>query len=193
MGRRRQQLEAMRERITEAAFELHSTVGPAQTTISAVADLAGVQRHTVYHHFPDMRSLIRACTEHAVLNTGFPEPAQWSAIDDPTVRLRRALGELYVFYRANDQALGNITRDLPMMTEVGGAEPLLDRMTELFAAIAAGWPGDAATQRIRLAAIGHAMAYPTWKSLTDHGLSDTDATELMLRLIDAVEVPGIRL
>ncbi len=189
MGRRREQLDAMRERITEAAFELHCTIGPAQTTISAVADLAGVQRHTVYHHFPDLRSLIRACTEHAVLYTGFPEAAPWSAIDDPTVRLRHALGELYGFYRANAQALGNIIRDLPMMTEVGGVEPLLERMTELFSAIAAGWPGDAATQRIRMAAIGHAIAYPTWKSLTDYGLSDTEAADLMVRLVAGVKDP----
>jgi hypothetical protein len=46
MGRRREQIETMRERITEAAFGLHGTIGPSQTTISAVADLAGVQRHT---------------------------------------------------------------------------------------------------------------------------------------------------
>src|SRR5207247_8173206 len=125
--------------------------------------------------------------------TGVPEAALWRAIDNPTVRLRRALNELYAFYRANAKVLANITRDLAMMTDVGGVEPFLERMTELFSALAAGWPGGAATQRVRMAALGHAMAYPTWKSLTDHGLSDTDATELMLRLIDAVEVPGIRL
>jgi AcrR family transcriptional regulator len=187
MGRRRQQLEATRERITEAAFELHSTIGPAQTTISAVADLAGVQRHTVYHHFPDMTSLIRACTEHALQVTGVPEAAPWRTIDDPTVRLRRALDELYRFYRANARVLANITRDLTMMTEVGGVEPFLERMTELFTALAPGWPGDAPTQRVRMAALGHAMAYPTWKSLTDYGLSDTEARDLMLRLVDAVE------
>jgi AcrR family transcriptional regulator len=189
MGRRHEQLEAMRERITEAAFELHGTIGPAQTTISAVADLAGVQRHTVYHHFPDLTSLFRASTEHGLRVTQMPEAGPWSAIDDPTVRLGRALGELYPFYRANGRVLGNIIRDLPMMTEVGGVEPLLERMTELFSAVAAGWPGDAATQRIRMAAIGHAMAFPTWKTLTDYGLSDAEATDLMLRLVSEVGGP----
>ena len=67
MGRRREQLDATRRRIAEAAFELHATVGPAQTSVSAVAERAGVQRHTVYHHFPDLGSLFRACTEHGCL------------------------------------------------------------------------------------------------------------------------------
>ena len=62
MRRRQERLDETRQRIAEAAFELHATVGPAQTSISAVAERAGVQRHTVYNHFPDMTSLIRACT-----------------------------------------------------------------------------------------------------------------------------------
>ena len=88
MGRRRESLEATRQRIAEAAFELHGTVGPAQTSISAVADRAGVQRHTVYNHFPDMTSLVRACTEHGMRVTGIPEAAPWRAIEDPAIRLR---------------------------------------------------------------------------------------------------------
>ena len=96
MGRRREQLDATRQRITEAAFDLHSTVGPAQTSISAVAARAGVQRHTVYHHFPDLTALFRACTEHGMRITGVPDAASWRAIDDPTSRLRRALGDLYI-------------------------------------------------------------------------------------------------
>jgi hypothetical protein len=77
-----------------------------------------------------------------------------------------------------------------MMTHVGGVEPLLERMTELFSAIAAGWPGDTAMQRIRMVAIGHVMAYPTWKSLTDYGPSETEAADLMLRLVSDVKGPS---
>ena len=190
MGRRRVQLEAMRERITEAAFELHSTIGPAQTSISAVADLAGVQRHTVYHHFPDLTSLVRACTEHGLRITGIPEAAAWRAIEDPTNRLDHALRELYPYYRANAQVVGNVIRDLPLMTRIGGVEPFLEHMTELFSAVAGGWPGDAATQRLRMVAIGHAIAYQTWRSLTDYGLSDAEAGDLMLQLVTTVGVPG---
>jgi Bacterial regulatory proteins, tetR family. len=187
MGRRRDQLDAMSQRIAEAAFELHGTVGPAQTSISAVAERARVQRHTVYHHFPDLTSLIRACTEHGMRVTRIPEAAPWRAIEDPTPRLRHALGELYAYYRANARLLGNIVRDMPLMGDVGGSEAFVDRMTELFSALADGWPGDAATQRVRMAAIGHAMSYETWRSLTEKGLSDAEAGDLMLGLVTLVD------
>jgi AcrR family transcriptional regulator len=187
MGRRREQLEAMRQRIAEAAFELHATVGPAQTTISAVAEHAGVQRHTVYHHFPDTTSLIRACTEHGMRVTGTPEVASWRAIDDPTIRLRRGIGELYAYYRANDRLLGNIVRDMAFMAQFGGSEAFAERMTELFSALAEGWPGDGATARLRMATIGHAMSYETWRSLTDKGLSDVEAGDLLVGFVTSVE------
>lgn len=190
MGRRLEQLEAMRQRIAQAAFELHGTVGPAQTSISAVAERAGVQRHTVYHHFPDLTSLFRACTEHGMRVTGVPEAASWLVIDDPTTRLRRALVELYAYYRGNARLLGNIVRDMPLMAAIGGSEAFVERMTELFSALAWGWPDDAATQRLRMAAIGHAMAYETWRSLTDRGLSDAEAGDLMLRLVTTGDAGG---
>jgi AcrR family transcriptional regulator len=194
MGRRRDQLEAMSQRIARAAFELHGIVGPAQTSISAVAERAGVQRHTVYHHFPDMTSLMRACTEHGMRVTRTPEAAPWRAIEDPTARLRHGLGELYAYYRANTRLLGNIVRDMPLMGDVGGSEAFVERMTELFSAVAAGWPGGPATQRLRMAAIGHAMSYEAWRSLTDRGLSDAEASELMLGLVTMVDRdrPGLR-
>lgn len=186
MGRRREQLDAMRQRITEAAFDLHSTVGPAQTSISAVAERAGVQRHTVYHHFPDLTALFRACTEHGMRITGVPDAASWRAIDDSTARLRTGLGELYLYYRTNAQLLGNISRDMQQMTDVGGSEAFVERMTELFSALASGWPDDAGTQRLRMAAIGHAMSYETWRSLTDRGLTDAEATDLMVQFVTTV-------
>jgi len=191
MGRRRAQLDAMSRRIAEAAFELHATVGPAQTSISAVAERAGVQRHTVYHHFPDLRSLMRACTEHGMRVTRTPEAAPWRAIEDPTERLRRGLGELYDYYSANARLLGNIIRDMPLLGDSAGAEAFIDRMGELFAALADGWPGDAASQRIRMVTIGHAMSYDSWRSLIDKGLSDAEATELMIRFVTTVaETPA---
>jgi AcrR family transcriptional regulator len=186
MGRRRDQLDAMSRRIAEAAFELHGTIGPAQTSISAVAERAGVQRHTVYHHFPDMTSLMRACTEHGMQVTRTPEAAPWRAIEDPAARLRHGLGELYAYYGANAQLLGNIVRDLPLMADVGGSEAFVDRMGELFGALAEGWPGEATTQRLRMVTIGHAMAYETWRSLTGAGATDEEATDLMVRLVTGV-------
>ena len=186
MGRRRERLEATRQRIAEAAFELHATVGPAQTSVSAVAERAGVQRHTVYHHFPDLTSLFRACTEHGMRVTRTPEAAPWRVIEDPITRLRHALRELYAYYRANARLLGNVVRDMPLLGDASGSEAFIDRMTELFSALAEGWPGDAGTQRLRMVAIGHAMAYETWRSLTTAGASDAEAVGLMVGLVDGV-------
>jgi AcrR family transcriptional regulator len=192
MGRRQEQVDEMNRRIAEAAFELHATVGPAQTSISAVAERAGVQRHTVYHHFPDLTSLMRACTEHGMRVTRTPEAAPWRAIEDPTDRLRHGLGELYDYYSANARLLGNIVRDMPLLGDSAGAEAFIERMGELFAALADGWSGDAASQRLRMVAIGHAMSYDSWRSLTDRGLSDAEATELMIQFVATVAEASAR-
>ena len=168
MGRRQEQLDSMRQRITEAAFELHAIVGPAQTSISAIAERAGVQRHTVYHHFPDMTSLMQACTAHGMRTTGIPDAASWVAIEDPIARLRHGLGELYAYDAANARLLGNVVRDLPLMADIGGAEEFADHMTGLFYALAAGWVDTPETQRLRMAAIGHASpARARWSLATE--------------------------
>jgi len=187
MGRRQEQLDSMRQRITEAAFELHAIVGPAQTSISAVAERAGVQRHTVYHHFPDMTSLMQACTAHGMRTTGVPDAASWVAIEDPTARLRHGLDELYAYFAANARLLGNVVRYLPLMADVGGTEEFAEHMTGLFHALAAGWTDAPATQRLRMAAIGHAMAFETWRSLTEPGLSDSESVDLMVRFVNTVD------
>lgn len=172
----------MRQRIAEAAFELHATVGPAQTSVSAVAERAGVQRHTVYNHFPDMTSLSRACTEHGMRVTRIPDWEAWRNVDDPIARLRTGLGELYGYYRANARLLGNVVRDLPLVG-VGGSEAFIERMGELFGILAAAWNGEGATRRLRMVSIGHAMAFEPWRSLTDQGLTDVEAVELMIELV----------
>jgi AcrR family transcriptional regulator len=41
-------------------MSLHESVGPRATTVSAIAEGAGVTRLTVYRHFPDELSLVSA-------------------------------------------------------------------------------------------------------------------------------------
>src|SRR3954452_1670164 len=91
--RRRAEQEAdTRRRITEAAVKLHGTVGPAKTTVSGIAREAGVQRATVYRHFPDEDAIYAACTSHYNALHPPPDLTAWASIDDPDVRLRTALG-----------------------------------------------------------------------------------------------------
>src|SRR5258708_26025908 len=103
---RAESLNATRERIVEATVELHDSLGPARTTISAIAERAGVQRLTVYRHFPDERSLFEACSGHWAAHNPPPDPSTWSALDDPEERLRIALVEIYAFYRATQGMTG---------------------------------------------------------------------------------------
>ena len=98
MTRRAQLEEQTRRRITESTVALHEEVGPAQTSISAIADRAGVRRSTVYRHFPDEASLFAACSAHWRAGNPAPDPTGWPALSDPAERTETALRELYAFY-----------------------------------------------------------------------------------------------
>lgn len=111
LKKRAEQLEETRRRITEATVELHCTVGPASTQISEVARRAGVQRRTVYNHFPDEASLFAACSTHWRALHPAPDPGDWAVIADPHERLRLALGELYAWYRETEPMTANVLRD----------------------------------------------------------------------------------
>src|SRR4051794_39975816 len=115
--RARKQEETHR-RITEATVELHRTVGASRTTIKAIAERAGVERLTVYRHFPDEASLFAACAAHWIAAHPPPDPSAWAAMGDPGRRLRVALGELYAWYDANERMLANNLRDAAALPEL---------------------------------------------------------------------------
>jgi AcrR family transcriptional regulator len=186
--KRRAELEAhTRRRITESTVELHGTLGPSRTSISAVAERAGVRRSTVYRHFPDEAALFAACSAHWTALNPPPDLAGWAAIEDPAERLGSALEELYAYYRRTDPMLANLHRDEAMMPIV---RQLFGEFREFLSAadetLIDGRPVRGRTrQRVR-AAIGHALAFPTWRSLVrEQGLDDAQATDLMCRLVAA--------
>jgi AcrR family transcriptional regulator len=111
LKRRAQSQADTRQRIVEAAVALHTTIGPARTTVSAIAERAGVQRHTVYSHFPDERSLGLACSGLFKDQHPLPDPTPWLRIADGDRRLRRGLAELYAYFEANADRLAPILRD----------------------------------------------------------------------------------
>lgn len=111
LKRRAERQDETRQRIVDAAIALHTTVGPARTTVSAVADRAGVQRHTVYSHFPDERSLGLACSGCHVERYPLPDAAAWREIADSERRLRRGFGEVYAYYAQTGEGLAPILRD----------------------------------------------------------------------------------
>ncbi len=185
---RAESLNATRERIVEATVELHDSLGPARTTISAIAERAGVQRLTVYRHFPDDRSLFRACSGHWTARNPKPDPSSWAAVEDPEERLRLALAEIYAFFGATEGMTGNLLRDLPtlpVLQEV--AAPFLEYWETVRAVLERGWNARGSKRARLRAVIGHAVEFDTWHSLARRqGLDDSEAVELMVSLARAV-------
>jgi AcrR family transcriptional regulator len=185
LRKRAEQLEETRRRITEATVELHRTVGPAATQISEIARRAGVQRLTVYNHFPDDAALFRACSAHWRALHPAPDPARWSAIAEPEERLLAALTELYAWFRETEPMTANLLRDmerLPALQEVveGGIGRYLQSVRELLAA-----PYRArGRRRERLdAALGAVLDFHLWRALAP--LGDEEAARLAAHLVAA--------
>lgn len=189
MKRRAESQLQTRRRITESAVALHGTIGPARTTMSAVAAHAGVRRSTLYRHFPDESALFDACTAHWAIENQPPDLQAWAAIADADERLSVALGELYAYFGRVERMLENLSRDeatVPIVAERFAAFHLY------FAAardtLVAGRRLRGAARRRTQAAIGHALAFATWKSLVrEQGLGDDDAVALMRALVAAAE------
>jgi AcrR family transcriptional regulator len=168
-----------RQRIVEAVVELHQEVGPAQTTISAIAERANVERLTVYRHFVDEATLLAACSAHFSADVPPPDPALWIKESDPVQRLRAALGAFYDYYRRGDRMLTQVVRDAPKMPALAAAlAPWLDFVASTREDLLRSWQG---ANSFLAAAVTHALHFETWKSLAqDGGLSDADVIELMV-------------
>jgi AcrR family transcriptional regulator len=187
MKRRAESQRETRLRITESAVQLHGTLGPSRTSISAVAAHAGVRRSTVYRHFPDEAALFDACSAHWAAANPAPDLAAWAAIEIPDERLGVALKELYGFYRRAESMLENLYRDeatMPLVQERFGAlRGYFDAARET---LMAGRALKGAARRRTQAALGHAIAFSTWKSLArEQRLADADAVLLMGALVAA--------
>ena len=173
-----------RERIVEAAVDLHTSLGPARTTISAIAERAGVERHTVYAHFPDDRALFGACSAHWTARHPLPDVGTLVKIDDPVRRLRRALGEMYAWYEPVEADLALILRDASVVPATADAlDETVAEIARLAEAVAERWPRRKSVR----SAIGHALEFETWRSLVRrHGLSRTQAVDAMARFVSSV-------
>jgi AcrR family transcriptional regulator len=174
--RARKQAET-RRRITEAAVELHEELGPAETPVTEIARRAGVQRLTVYKHFPDEAALIAACSSHWSASHPLPDPEPWRAIGDPAARTRAALGGLYAFYSDNERMLGHVARDAQTMPAVRAAVdrdlvPYVDAVTEL---LTAGWRVRGKRRERVAAQLGLVLPFDGWRLMGGKN-SDPGAT-----------------
>ena len=135
LKKRADDVAATRRRITEAAVALHGTLGPSRTTMSAVAEQAGVERRTLYRHFPTEADLFAACSAHYFSTNPWPDLGSWRAIPDPTRRLARALYELYAYYERTEPMLSNVLRDAELVDHARAAtaplQAYLDEAVEI--------------------------------------------------------------
>jgi AcrR family transcriptional regulator len=179
-ARARRQAET-RQRIVEAAVDLHTSVGPARTTVSAIAERAGVERHTVYAHFSDERRLFEACSAHWEAEHPFPDPGDWLAVDDPDRRLRSTLHAVYGWYDEVESHVAIFRRDAQVHELNAEVISRYDReLAALADALARGLPRRKSVR----AAIGHALEFETWRSLVRRqGLTPRQAVDSMLRLV----------
>jgi AcrR family transcriptional regulator len=189
LKRRADRMDETRRRITEAVVDLHGTVGAAHTTISAIAARAGVERLTVYRHFPDDAALLEACTAHWRAAHPAPDPAAWDRIADPATRLRAALADFYAYYRHNRGMLWNSVRDRASVPALDAQMAALDAHLRVVGeGLAQPWRVGASRRRRLAAAIGHALDFRAWLSLDGQGLSDRAAADLMVGLVRAAAI-----
>ena len=180
------QEQETRLRIIEAAIGLHGTVGPARTTVSAVAERAGVRRATVYRHFPDERSLFLGCSGTFGERNPLPDPATWASIPDPGERLAAALDAIYAWYERVEPMLSALMRDIdavPMVKELQARR--FAYLESIEDGLAPGWGARGkAAKRLR-ATIGLALDFLAWRTLHERGLSRADAIDVMSAAVRA--------
>ncbi len=179
--------QATRMRIIDAAIDLHGSVGPARTSISAIADRAGVRRATVYRHFPDERSLFLGCSGTYAERNPAPDPATWASTPDPAARLQEALDAIYAWYERVEPMLSAVMRDIdavPTLKEIqAGRLAYLEGVED---GLAAGWGvRGSAAKRLR-ATIGLALDFLAWRTLHERGLTRADAIDVMSAAVRAV-------
>jgi AcrR family transcriptional regulator len=186
-SRRAESQAGTRLRIVEALVSLHGELGPARTTISDVARRAGVQRLTVYRHFPDERAMFEACTSHWSALHPAPDPARWESVADPQERLRRALGALYAYYRGGDAMFERVFRQLPETPALAAWERRWDAWrTSLLAGLRRGVRASGARGRRVDAALALVTDFWTWRTLSASGLGDAEAAETAAAMVRAV-------
>ena len=185
LKKRAEQMGETRRRITEAAIDLHGSIGPARTTLSAVAERAGVERRTLYRHFPTETELFEACSSHYFAANPWPDPGGWSAVRDPRERLERALDELYAYYERTEPMLGNVLRDAETLDFAREAiAPLDDYLDEAAELLLAGRGARGRRRELLRGALRHALDFSTWRSLSSNGIARPDAVHLSAGLVE---------
>jgi AcrR family transcriptional regulator len=186
LRRRAEQQDETRTKILEATVELHEELGPRNATISAIAERAGVQRLTVYRHFPDEVALFAACTAHWLTTNPPPDPGLWRDVPAAGQRTRAALLALYGYYRRTERMWDASYRDVGAVPALQPPMAAFERYLDVVRAdLQARWPdgGQAPAARATLA---HCLRFTTWQSMSRSALTDPEIADAAVDWITAV-------
>lgn len=174
-----------RARIVEAIMQLHQEVGPRNTTVSAIAARARVERLTVYRHFQDEAAMIAACSHRYLELNPLPDPSTWAVVSDPLRRARRGLEDLYDFFGRTAPMFEKVYRDVDSSAALINVMARFDAHLRMLAdALATAWPRDRAAERRQLI-LRHATKFATWRSLEEDGVGNAEKVELLLEWLAA--------
>jgi AcrR family transcriptional regulator len=192
MTGRAESQDATRRKIIEATMRLHEEVGPRATTISAIASKAGVQRLTVYRHFPDEQAVFEACTSHWLELNPPPQPVVWASVADPSERAMTAVRAFFRYYSSTQRMWRSSHRDaadVPALARpMAQFSEFVNSVANDLAAAMATEPGAAA--RLIATTLQHALAFSTWEDLERRGLKDEKKIELVTRWIEGARARG---
>jgi AcrR family transcriptional regulator len=187
LRKRAQQQEETRARIVAATMALHEEVGPRETTVSAIAERAGVQRLTVYRHFPDEKTLFQACTSCWLERNPPPRLEQLGAEMPSEERSRWALEALYRYYRGTRQMWKRSYRDLEQVPALQGPMQGFEAYLADFRDILLEeWPAALKQDSELAVTITLALRFSTWEVLDTQGLEDTAMAALVYRWLESV-------
>lgn len=180
-SKRAEQEAATRDRIVEATVRLHSEVGPSRTTVKAIAEEAGVQRLTVYRHFPDERALLKACSAR-FLEENPPPSLDVRPGEGPEEALSRILGALYGYYEQHEALFANLTRDAVTMEGVRASMKAFQAYLEdASRMLSHNIENDGDLDAFSIART--AMDYEFWRVLHKQGFGQAEKIKLAKRIL----------
>lgn len=170
-----------RQKIVDAAIQLHQAKGLSSTSMNDIAERAQVAKVTVYRHFPDVGTLVNACSGQYFQRHPFPDPESWRHINNPLDRFRLGLRETYAYHQSTEPMVARVlgeARDHPVM------EPYHEQWQKAVTVLATAWPEQAQGKASLKAALALALSFDTWRLLSrTHQLTDDEVIELMMRLV----------
>ena len=184
-SRRAERTDETRTRVLDAVAALQEEVGPSRTTVSSIAERAGVQRLTIYRHFPDDRLRLEAGTSRWLSAHPLPGPPSPRDAPDPVTATEAALLNLFAYYRRTTRMWTSAYRDRAEVTEVGTPVALLEaRLASIGDGLFHSWSSEVGGLEAR-ALIGHALRFSTWQSLAEEGLDDEQMVRLFVDWLTA--------